>query len=259
LLNEHMAAALVASGLDKMQVSLWASSREDYECNHPGTPATLFDKVVRGLEMVSSEKSAQGEKRPQVVLHYPLSRNTYQKLERFAALALSTGCDGISFSPWLTHRGTLNAHAVTAEEELALRRSLERLRTQLRGRALKHNIDEVLGRYDTGRAVWRSTPCYIGWIDARVKTDGSVVSCNACDLPMGNLHVSRLRDIWNEPAYRDFRRRTRTREGLEALGPSCDCEFCCHLPANRRLHCVFRVFAPLMRRRSSARSWHVAS
>src|SRR5450756_379245 len=71
LLDEKMACALVASGLDKIQVSLWASSPDDYQRNHPGTPATMFDRVVRGVQLLSSQKSAQGKKRPRVVLHHP--------------------------------------------------------------------------------------------------------------------------------------------------------------------------------------------
>ena len=252
LLGGPMAAALVASGLDRIQVSLWASSREEYERNHPGTPGTMYDKVLRGLDLVAAEKTAQRKRRPYVVLHHPLGRNTHPHLERFAAVARAARCDAISFGAWLSHRGTLNAHGVPPEEEAPLRRALEDLRLKLRGQPLQHNIAQVLERYESGGAVWRSTPCYIGWIDARVQTNGTVVPCGGCSLPVGNVSVSRLADIWNGPAYRDFRQRTRTCQGLEALGPSCDCEFCCHLPANRRLHSLFRLGAPFARRRASA-------
>jgi hypothetical protein len=64
---------------------------------------------------------------------------------------------------------------------------------------------------------------------------------------MGNLHVNSLWEIWNGAAYRAFRRRTLSREGLRDLGTHCDCEFCCHLTANRRLRPVFRALAPFMR------------
>jgi radical SAM protein with 4Fe4S-binding SPASM domain len=248
LLDEKMACALVASGLDKIQVSLWASSPDDYQRNHPGTPATMFDRVVRGVQLLSSQKSAQGKKRPRVVLHHPINRHDFQKVERFAALALATACDGISFSPLFTHRGKFGAHALTADEEVSFRRALGHLRTWLRGRPLQHNIDDLMRRYDAGSTVWNAFPCYIGWIDARVKPNGDVAPCNPCDLAMGNLHVNSLQEIWNGPAYREFRRRTLTRKGLEDLAARCDCEFCCHLTANRRLHPVFRTLAPFMHR-----------
>jgi len=247
LLDEKMAHTLVASGLDTIQVSLWASSPEDYERNHPGTPATMFNRVVRGVQLLSSHKSAQATKRPRVVLHHPIGRNDVDHVERFAELALATGCDHVSFSPLLTDRGKLGAQALTADEEVSLRSSLGRLRTRLRGQPVRHNINELLRRYETGSAVWNEYPCYIGWIDARVKPDGNVVPCNPCDLVMGNLHVNSLREIWNGAAYRAFRRRTLSREGLRDLGTHCDCEFCCHLMANRRLHSVFRALAPFMR------------
>jgi MoaA/NifB/PqqE/SkfB family radical SAM enzyme len=248
LLDEKMARTLVALGLDRIQVSLWASSPEDYERNHPGTPATMFHRVVRGVQLLSSQKSAQATKRPRVVLHHPIGRNDVHHVERFAELALTTGCDQVSFSPLLTHRGKLGAQTLTADEEALLRSSLGHLRKRLRRQPVRHNINELMRRYETGSAVWNRYPCYIGWIDARVKADGSVVPCNPCDLVMGNLNVNSLRQIWNGPAYRAFRRRTLSREGLRDLAVHCDCEFCCHLMANRRLHSVFRALAPFMRR-----------
>jgi MoaA/NifB/PqqE/SkfB family radical SAM enzyme len=248
LLDEGMARALVAAGLDKIQVSLWASSPEDYERNHPGTPAGIFDRVLRGVQLLSSQKSAQRKKRPRVVLHQPINRHDFPNVRRFAELALATNCDGVSFSPFFTHRGKSSAQALTAAEELSFRRSLAQLRTWLRHRPLQHNIDELLRRYETGSAVWEKYACYIGWIDARVKPDGTVAPCNPCDVRMGNLHLNSLREIWNGPAYRAFRRRMLSREGLKELGTHCDCEFCCHLTANRRLHPVFRTLAPLMHR-----------
>jgi MoaA/NifB/PqqE/SkfB family radical SAM enzyme len=247
LLDERVAPALVAAGLDKIQVSLWASSPEDYERNHPGTPAVMFDHVLRGVQFLWSQKSLQRKKRPRVILHQPINRYDFPNVRRFAELALATNCDGVSFSPLLTHRGKLGAQALTAAEELSFRRSLVQLRTWLRRQPLQHNIDEMLRRYESGSAVWEKYGCYIGWIDARVKPDGTVVPCNPCDLPMGNLHFNSLREIWNGAAYRAFRRKTLSREGLKELGTDCDCEFCCHLTANRRLHRVFGALAPFSR------------
>lgn len=248
LLDEERVRLLVASGLDKIHVSLWANSPEDYARNHPGTPPAMFDKVVRGVELLAKEKSAQGKTRPRIVLHQPITRYDYRNIGRFADLAVETGCDAISLSALNTQRGKMSAHALSAEEVTSVCRTLEELRARLRGTRMSHNIDDLLERYRVGRMVWEKCGCYIGWIDVRVRIDGDVAPCNLCELSLGNLGQTSLREIWNGPGFREFRRQARTRQGLRSLSAHCDCEYCCHLPANRRLHPFFRALAPLMKR-----------
>jgi radical SAM superfamily enzyme YgiQ (UPF0313 family)/MoaA/NifB/PqqE/SkfB family radical SAM enzyme len=49
-------------------------------------------------------------------------------------------------------------------------------------------------------------PCSIGWMYARVKTDGAVIPCcKADDLPLGNLYEADFGAIWRGEAYRRFR------------------------------------------------------
>ena len=248
LLDEERVPLLVASGLDKIQVSLWANSPEDYVHNHPGTPAAMFDKVLRGVELLAKEKSAQGKARPRVVLHQPITRYDYKNIGRFVDLALATRCDAVSFSPLITQRGTMSTHALSAEEVTAVCGTLEHLRARLRGTRLSHNIGDVLGRYRYESSIGEKYGCYIGWIDARVRINGDVTPCNLCELALGNLDQNSLREIWNGPGLREFRRRARTPQGLRSLDAQCDCEYCCHLLANRQLHPFFRALAPLMGR-----------
>jgi len=247
LLDEERVRSLVALGLDKIQVSLWANSPDDYVRNHPGTPAAMFDQVVRGVERLVKERSAQGKARPRIVLHQAITRYDYGNIGQFADVALATGCDALSLSPLTTQHGVMSAHAPSAAEVTTVCGILEQLRARLRGTRLSHNIDDVLGRYRAGAAIWEEYGCYIGWIDARVRINGDVAPCNLCELPLGNLGQTSLREIWNGPGFQDFRRRARTPQGLQSLSAQCDCEYCCHLPANRRLHPFFRALEPLMR------------
>ena len=248
LLDEERVRSLVALGLDNIQVSLWANSPEDYEHNHPGTPAAMFDKVLRGVALLAKEKSARGKVRPRIFLHQPITRYDYRNIGRFADLALETGCDALSLSPLNTQRGKMSAHALSAEEVTSVCGTLGQLRARLHGTRVSHNIDDLLDRYRVGPMVWEKYGCYIGWIDARVRINGEVAPCNLCELSLGNLGQTSLREIWNGPGFREFRRRVRTPQGLRSLSAHCDCEYCCHLPANRRLHPFFRALAPLTRR-----------
>jgi len=245
LLDDERVRSLVASGLDKIQVSLWANSREDYVRNHPGTRASMFDQVVSGVKLLAKEKSAQARLRPRIILHQAITRYDYRNIGLFADLAMETGCDAISLSPLITHHGKLSTHALSAEEVTAVCSTLKQLRTRLRKTRLSHNINDVLGRYRDGSEIWEKYGCYIGWIDARVRIDGAVAPCNLCESSLGNLQQNSLREIWNGPGFREFRRRARSPQGLQALAAQCDCEYCCHLPANRRLHPFFRMLMPL--------------
>jgi MoaA/NifB/PqqE/SkfB family radical SAM enzyme len=249
LLDEISARLLVASGLDQITISLWANSPEDYGRNHPGTPAATFHKVVHGVKLLAQEKQAQGKTQPHIILHQPLTRHDFGNIGRFADLALSTGCDAISLSPLNTRRGRLKAHELSTDEVAAVCRLLKQLHLHLRPTRLAHNIDDVLVRYRFGKAIWEKYSCYIGYIDARVKTNGEVAPCNLCELSMGSLDQSSLREIWNGPRFREFRQRVRTPQGLHSFDTECDCEYCCHLPANRRLHPFFRMLGPLVKRK----------
>jgi len=52
---------------------------------------------------------------------------------------------------------------------------------------------------------------------------------------MGNIHEHSLREIWNSPAYCDFRRRGRSPLGIMQSGRPCICDYCCHAITNARL------------------------
>ena len=244
LLDRDTIRSLLRLRLDRIQVSLWASSPEGYAQNSPGTNPDTFEKVVSGLTLLSSLKAEQKSKRPYVILHHPLHRYNFQRIDGIVDLALNTGCDAISLSPFYSHRGRLNSYAMTPEDENNLFQSLTQMKKRLRTLPLNHTIDQTLLRYRIGEAVWEKLPCYIGWIDARVKVDGTVLPCNPCQRPMGNLKENSLHEIWNSSSYRYFRRQTWTREGLAALNQQCDCQYCCHLPANVRLHQCLRWLSP---------------
>lgn len=240
LLDEANCERLIDSGLDVLKVSLWATSPDEYARNYRGTDPAWFGKVVDGLKRLSQAKAARGGKRPHVILHQPVNRHNFRSVDAAAELAHETGCDSLSFSPFKTRRGELAGDALSPEEETELRRSLAGLRTRLKRTGLGHNIAAVLLRYEIGDAVWEKVPCYVAWLHARVKVDGTVIPCNPCDRPLGNIGGSTLREIWNGPGFRSFRTRAITRDGLAGMGDDCDCGFCCHLVDNIRVHRFFK-------------------
>jgi len=247
LLEEEMIKSLLDSRLDVLQVTPWASSLEEYEANYPGTDPENFHRVVAGLKLLAEIKAQERSILPRVKLHRPINLYNFQSIEALAGLAQATGCQAVSFGVLRTHGRILDSAALTREQEEWVCRTLARMKKKLRSWSLNHNINQTLRRYRYGEAVWEKVPCYIPWLHVRILVDGTVLPCDLCDLPVGNLNGESLRDIWNSEALRRFRRQTLTREGLRAMASHCDCSNCCHLEENVGVHRVFKWFSPFTR------------
>lgn len=247
LLNRDRIQSLFDSQLDVLQVSLWAASDEEYGLNYPGVPLDYFKKVVDSVTLLNSLKAKNRLKLPCVILHHPINRHNFQKIERFLELALTTKCDGVSFAPFYTWRSALTSSALSPNEEQSLLLSLGEMEKRIQSLRLSHNIGQTRLRYQIGEQVWRKIPCYIGWFHTRIKTDGTILPCNRCDIPMGNVDTSSFQEIWNGSPYRNFRSQASTREGLASLNHQCDCEYCCFLKDNLRVHRLFKWASPFLR------------
>lgn len=244
LLDEMRAQALIDSRLDLLRVSLWASTPEEYAKTYPGTDPAHFSKVIDGLKLIVSRKAEQRKRVPLIQLYQPFNRYNFKRIEDRVRLTLETRCNDLSFSPFVSLQGKLTDLALTSDEERQLSFSLSQQRKRLKSLSVSHNIDETLLYYRIGKAIWQKQPCYIGWLHARVKEDGTVLPCVRYNLSMGHLQEKEFHEIWNGSGYCNFRQRTLTREGLASIVKDCDCTFCCHIRDNVRVHQVFRWFSP---------------
>jgi radical SAM protein with 4Fe4S-binding SPASM domain len=236
-------------------VSLWAGSEAEYEENHPGAGPEYFNTIVNALRHLTRLKAAQAGCLPSVVMHHPIYRNNFDSIQTIAGLAHETGCDTLSFSPLRTRRGRLGSFALTQDETKLLSLNLARIKRRLDSLSIGHNIDNTILRYRVGEKVWEKVPCYVGWVQVHIKVDGTVLPCNSCSLPMGNLNEQSLSHIWNGSSLKRFRRQTLTKEGLAHMGPHCDCHFCCHVEDNMRVHRIFRWFSPFLPGKKNRKAW----
>ena len=147
LLTREKVEALLASRLDRLKVSLWASSPDQYQYLYPGTDPGYFDKVVDGLKLVAFMKAEGGSDRPLLSLYQPLNRHNFQTIDAMIELAYRTGCDGLLFAPIGNQLGNMALVALGPEEEGQVRRSLLQARQRMNSLGLQHNIDQVLFRY----------------------------------------------------------------------------------------------------------------
>lgn len=250
LLTRNNVEALVAARLDRLKVSLWASSADQYHDLYPGTDPGYFSKVIEGLKLVAAVKTERSSDRPLLALYQPLNHQNFQKIDALVEMAHGTGCDGLLFAPLGNVLGELPSIALGPEEERQARRSLSQARERLDSLGLKHNIGQVLFRYQMGRDVWKRLPCYLAWLHARIRVDGSVEPCGRCgaEVDFGNVNKQPFPEIWNSPAIRAFRRRAMTIDGLASLGEQCDCSYCCFIEDSLRVHRIFHWILPFVRR-----------
>jgi MoaA/NifB/PqqE/SkfB family radical SAM enzyme len=235
VLTEHVQDQLIESGLDLLRISCWGTEPEEWSRNYPGTNPELLRRVPDYLGGLNASKHARGGSTPRTVIHCIVNRHNLKHVNRAVEMAAKSNCDEVSFSVFKP-RDRHEAHALSPLEEQELVRELRSLEPLLKKHSLAHNLNGVILRYRFGLDCWSRLPCYIGWVDTRIKMDGTVLPCAPCDIVVGDLREQTLREIWNGPAYRDFRRRASSRKGLAGLQTTCDCGYCCHVPANHRIH-----------------------
>ena len=245
LLTPRLAQELIQAGLDELRVSLWAANEEEYRILNPGTRIEMFHRALEGVRSMAAARREGRSPIPKIVLHRPIDPQFFRRIEGTLDLARQLGGDAVSFSPLkpLLHQDL--DRLLTVDEEWELVKLLPQIGRQAQAAGLADNTAELLHRLKIGRAVWEKLPCYIGWIDVRIRVNGDVVPCDTCNWVMGNINRDGLREIWNNPAYRDFRRRARRLDGIMRSGRSCLCDFCCHAVTNARLHRLLRWFAPI--------------
>jgi len=240
LLDARLAPAIATSGLDELLISLWASDEREYEHNYGGSSARMFQRILDGARAVSQARPAGRPSTPRIVLHRPIDREYFRGLDRMVGLARDAGCDALSFSP-LKPMGTAAVERALSPEEIPeLRTILTRVGRLARAAGLGCNDADTLERYRIGNDVWKAAPCYLGWLDVRIRPNGDVQACAPCRQPLGNIRQASLAQIWNDQPFRQFRRTTRTQTGLADMARDCTCGYCCHVFTNVRLHRVLR-------------------
>jgi len=122
---------------------------------------------------------------------------------------------------------------------------LKTARKRLRQMGLDENVPWTLERYRATKPLWAYQPCYVSWFHVRVNTGGIVIPCGRCqnNFHHGNLNEHSIREIWNGPEIRRFRRMTLSRKGRDLLREKCDCAMCCFFYDLHRVHRIYRWFS----------------
>ena len=83
-----------------------------------------------------------------------------------------------------------------------------------------------------------SMPCYVGWIYARILTNGNVIPCCKAHLfPLGNLYKDSFKDIWFSKEYNEFRKKAKNIKKSDPYFKKIECyKGCDNLGMNLEFH-----------------------
>ena len=244
LLDAAMVERLIDTGLDNLRISIWGNTASEMHGATPEEDERNFDKIIKGIELLSASKERRGVLAPSVELYQVVNRNNFRTVASFAGLALKHHCAGIRLAQLITRRGQIDDYSLSPEEEKICLQQLAQVRSALQEKGIVHNIDGLAMRFDKGERVWEHAACFTPWYRLRVLVDGTVKVCRGHDEAFGHLGRQSFSEIWNGAQLRAFRRRILTREGLAGVAKHSDCRACCFFAENFRVEQVYRWFRP---------------
>ena len=91
-------------------------------------------------------------------------------------------------------------------------------------------------KYDSN--IIDSMPCYVGWIYARILTNGDVIPCCKAHLfPLGNLYKNSFKNIWFSKRYNEFRKKAKNMKKSNPYFKKIECyKKCDNLGMNLKFH-----------------------
>jgi MoaA/NifB/PqqE/SkfB family radical SAM enzyme len=234
VLSERNGRALIAAGLDELRVSLDASNRESFKAIRG---RDYFNRIVGNVRAFRNLQEREGHTRPQVSAWLTGLKETVEELSAFVKLAAEIGVQEVYLQRLVFFDQSAIGKAqpdqalferLTREEAACLRQAEDLARSlgitfSASGAASEPGLS--LKRTDED-SPW--SLCRRPWSLMYFTANGRALPC--CIAPfsqhgyhnytLGDATQQSLRDIWNGPGYRQFRR------ALLSDKPSAACANC---------------------------------
>jgi len=219
LVCQETAKRLVDACVDHLIVSIWAGSAGIYVKTHPNKSEKDFFELKKTLSFLNEYKGKKGNA-PIIKVYDVVSNINYHEFEAMIQLVAETDSESVEFTLIDTVPGKTDRLLLSKEESNDLL-TTARLMQERYGDAESEvflanyetflrrlsNVTQATGEYDT--EAFQEVPCYAGWSFARIIANGDVNSClKSHRIPIGNLHTTRFRKLWNNDRQKEFRKRT---------------------------------------------------
>jgi len=234
LLNEKNGRALIAAGLDELRVSLDAATRESYRAIRG---KDFFGRILKNVRAFRALQEREGAARPRVSAWLTGLKETLPELPGFVRVAAEIGVREVYLQRLVFFDHDAIGHA-RPDQALYERMTgedagyLEQATATARALGLTFSASGAVA--EPGMSLRRSddgspwSMCRRPWTVMYVTANGRALPC--CIAPfsqrgyenytLGDATQQTLREIWNGPAYRDFR------AGLLSDHPPAACASC---------------------------------
>ncbi len=186
-LTERKARETVASGLDRILISIDGTTQETYEQYRVG--GTLA-KVIEGAKNLVKAREEAGSQTPYIIFQYLVVRPNEHQIEDVKRLAKEIGVDEVKLK---------TAQVYDYKHGNDLIPTIDQYSRYTQGEDGTYRIKNELLNHCW--KLWHS--CVITW-------DGRIVPCcfdKDAQYQLGDLNTKSFREIWQSDLYRSFRSR----------------------------------------------------
>ena len=209
LLNEKNVQALVAARPFNLNISLDSTKAEvhDYVRGMKG----LFDRIVRGIELLKAEQEKQGITFPIIIKPTVMSAN-FRELPEIVRWAEKIGATAVNFQPlgrWTPE--TYDELWIEEKDMAEFEKVIDQLVEMKRAGSPIMNSEEILrlmpASFREEKASPEHLPCRIGLHEFYIRPDGEVKLC--FHFPsIGNTTKESAKEIWTGAKAKKIREAT---------------------------------------------------
>ncbi len=187
-LDDDNARRTVESGLDRLIISLDGTTQEVYSQYRKGGD---LKKVLEGAANIVKWKKKLNRKTPYVFFQFLVVRPNEHQITEARALAEQTGVDGIRYKTAQIYDYKTDPNQLIPQHS-----------------AISRYRKKTDGSYESKNGL--QNHCWRLWHSPVITWDGMVVPCcfdKDAKHRMGDLKNKTFKEIWNQPEYRDFRKK----------------------------------------------------
>lgn len=200
-LNTEKAKETVASGLDKMIISIDGTTQETYEKYRKNGS---LNKVIEGTKNIMDWKKKLNSKTPYMILQFLVVKHNEHQIDEAKKLSKEIGVDEIRFKTAQVYDYKNGNDLIPENEKYSRYKKTKKGDFVLKNKLYNH--------------------CWRMWSSSVITFDGKLVPCcfdKDAKYQIGDLHSSSFKEIWKNKSYQNFRKNILTNRNKIDICQNC--------------------------------------
>jgi radical SAM protein with 4Fe4S-binding SPASM domain len=185
-LKDDMAQKTVASGLDRLIISIDGTTQESYASYRIGGK---LDKVIEGTKNVIAWKKKLKSSTPHIIFQFLVVKPNEHQIDEVKALGKELGVDEVRFKTAQIYDYENGSDLIPSIAKYSRYKQSTDGKWHIKNKLLNH--------------------CWKMWHSCVITWDGKVVPCcfdKDAEHPMGSIAAHTFNEVWRGPAYMNFRK-----------------------------------------------------